>query len=61
MIYDLWKMKANIVFFIIFSILCLAKTAEVDQEDLMEDFLSGNWNEENDSDDEALSSYSYSL
>ena len=54
-------MKANIVFFIILSILCLAKTAEVDQEDHMEDFLSGNWNEENYSDDEALSRYSYSL
>ena len=54
-------MEANIVFFIILSILCQAKTVEVDQEDSTENLLSGDWHEENDSDDEALSSYSYSL
>lgn len=54
-------MEANIVFFIILSILCQAKTAEVDQEDFNEDLLSGNSNEENYLDNEALSGYSYSL
>ena len=37
MIFDLWKMEANIVVFILLSILCQAKTAEVDQEDFNED------------------------
>lgn len=61
MIFDLWKMEANIVVFILLSILCQAKTAEVDQEDFNEDLLSGNSNEENYLDNEALSGYSFSL
>ena len=55
-------MEANIVFFIFLGILCLAKMAELNQEeDFMEDSPLGSWNEENDdSNEEAPSSYSSS-